>query len=77
MFNICVSFDDKEWTRFSKSNKVMVSIETSDIITELIGSIINIFFDDFEELISDSKFGYDTINKRCCKRSASYIDYPD
>ena len=55
----------------------MVSIETSDIITELIGSIIIIFFDDFEELISDSKFGYDAINKRCCKRSASYIDYPD
>lgn len=55
----------------------MVSIEKSDIITELIGSIIIIFFDDFEELMSDSKFGYDTINKRCCKRSASYIDYPD
>ena len=71
VFNTCVSLDDKERTRYSKSNKVMFSIETSDIITEPIGSVIIIFFDDFEELISDSKFGYDTINKRCCKRSAS------
>ena len=55
----------------------MVSIETFDIITELIGSIIIIFFDDFEELMNDSKFGYDIINKRCCKCSASYIDYLD